>query len=74
MKEINDSIFYWPGAGLFCQVDSDNVHGYFSVQGLESMILTERIHARDTEYLEQALFLLREYNHSFNPPADQLLE
>ena len=68
LHETNDSIFIIPGEGLFCHVRRDTVQGYFSARGLESLILQERQHGRDTEELEQQLFTLRRYNREVIRP------
>ena len=68
MKEANDSIFVIPGEGLFCYVRSRTIEGYYSARGLESLILRERQHGRDTEELEYRLFTLRRYNREVIRP------
>lgn len=62
MIEANDSIYYIPDEGLFCLIECEAAHGFFGVQGLEALILSERALCHDTDLLEQKLMTLRHYN------------
>lgn len=89
MKELNDSIYHEPGVGLVARIETETVKGYYTLQGLEALIQTERHHFRDVSALEsarddlsradeayqEALWrLLRRFSARVHPPGLELIQ
>lgn len=73
MKELNDSIWHEPGVGLLIRIETDTVGGYYTVQGLEALIQTERHHFRDVSALENARDTLSRANDEYQESVWRLL-
>ncbi len=73
MFELNDSVFFMNGEGLYIELDTSGHSGYYDIRGIEALLVKAMQTGESTDELEEARSTLQAYHYRMGEPSNTLI-